>query len=49
MLKLAMSLDRLGQRDAACQAYSELGARYPNPPQHVRDRVKSERQRVGCR
>lgn len=49
MLKLAMSLDRLGQRDAACQAYSELGARYPNPPVHIRDRVQSERQRVGCR
>jgi tol-pal system protein YbgF len=49
MLKLAMSLDRLGQRDAACQAYSELGVRYPSPPAHVRDRVQSERQRVGCR
>jgi tol-pal system protein YbgF len=49
MLKLAMSLDRLGQRDAACQAYSELGVRFPNPPAHVRDRAQSERQRVGCR
>ncbi|HXF55530.1 MAG TPA: tol-pal system protein YbgF [Hyphomicrobiaceae bacterium] len=49
MLKLAMSLDRLGQRDAACQAYSELGARYPNPPAHVRERAQSERQRAGCR
>ena len=49
MLKLAMSLDRLGQRDAACQAYSEIGVRYPSPPAHVRDRVQSERQRVGCR
>lgn len=49
MLKLAMSLDRLGQRDAACQAFSELGARYPNPPAYVRERAQSERQRAGCR
>jgi len=49
MLKLAMSLDRLGQRDAACQAYSELVARYPNSPAHVRERAQSERQRAGCR
>jgi len=48
LLKLAMSLDRLGQREAACQAYSELTSRYPNPPAHLKERMQNERQRAGC-
>lgn len=48
LLKLAMSLDRLGQRDAACSSYNELGTRFPNAPSHVRTRADSERKRVGC-
>ena len=48
LLKLAMSLDRLGQKDAACASYSELNAKFPNAPQSVRARAQSERQRVGC-
>jgi tol-pal system protein YbgF len=48
LLKLAMSLDRLGQRDAACSSYGELGQRFPNAPSHIRSRADSERRRVGC-
>lgn len=48
LLKLAMSLDRLGQKDAACSSYNELTTRFPNAPQSVRSRAKTERQRVGC-
>ena len=48
LLKLAMSLDRLGQKDAACSSYSELNTRFPNAPQSVKTRAQSERQRVGC-
>jgi tol-pal system protein YbgF len=48
LLKLAMSLDRLGQRDAACSSYTELEARFPTPPAHVKTRAQSERQRLGC-
>jgi len=48
LLKLAMSLDRLGQRDAACSSYSELGTRFPNAPAHVKSRAQSERARIGC-
>ena len=48
LLKLAMSLDRLGQRDAACSSYAELGTRFPNAPSHVKTRAQTERQRVGC-
>ncbi len=48
LLKLAMSLDRLGQRDAACQSFSELNTRYPNAPGAVRSRADNERRRLGC-
>lgn len=48
LLKLAMSLDRLGQKDAACSSYNELNTKFPNAPQNVKARAQSERQRVGC-
>ncbi len=48
LLKLAMSLDRLGQKDAACSSYSELTTKFPAAPQSVKARAQSERQRVGC-
>ncbi len=48
LLKLAMSLDRLGQKDAACSSYAELNTRFPNAPSHVKNRAQTERQRVGC-
>ncbi|MCB1484642.1 MAG: tol-pal system protein YbgF [Hyphomicrobiaceae bacterium] len=48
LLKLAMSLDRLGQKDAACASYSELNSKFPDAPQSVKARAQAERQRVGC-
>lgn len=48
LLKLAMSLDRLGQREAACTSYRELNTQFPDAPAHVRDRAASERSRSGC-
>lgn len=48
LLKLAMSLDRLGQKDAACSSFAELGTKFPNAPQTVKSRAQAERQRVGC-
>jgi tol-pal system protein YbgF len=48
LLKLAMSLDRLGQKDAACSSYTELNGRFPNAPAHVKTRAQGERQRLGC-
>lgn len=48
LLKLAMSLDRLGQKDAACSSFGELSTRFPNAPENVKLRAKSERQRIGC-
>lgn len=48
LLKLAMSLDRLGQKEAACSSFSELAAKFPTAPQSVKGRAQSERQRIGC-
>lgn len=48
LLKLAMSLDRLGQKDAACSSFAELATKFPTAPQSVKARAQSERQRVGC-
>lgn len=48
LLKLAMSLDRLGQKDAACSSFGELTAKFPTAPTHVRSRADSERRRLGC-
>ncbi len=48
LLKLAMSLDRLGQKDAACSSYAELTARFPTAPAQLKTRAQSERQRAGC-
>jgi tol-pal system protein YbgF len=48
LLKLAMSLDRLGQKDAACSSFAELSSRFPDAPDNVKSRAKSERQRIRC-
>ncbi len=48
LLKLAMSLNRLGQKDAACSSFKELTTKFPTPPAHVRSLAKTERQRAGC-
>lgn len=48
LLKLAVSLDRLGERKAACQSFSELVTRFPRAPGYVKDRAKQERRRLGC-
>lgn len=49
LLKLAMSLDRLGQKDAACSSYGELTTRFPDAPAHVRNSAAAEKRRLGCR
>jgi tol-pal system protein YbgF len=48
LLKLAMSLDRLGQKEAACSSFSELNSRFPTAPPHIKNRAQTERQRIGC-
>ncbi|MEL6289032.1 MAG: tol-pal system protein YbgF [Pseudomonadota bacterium] len=49
LLKLAMSLSRLGYKPRACATFDELTAKFPKAPAHVTRRVAAERQRAGCR
>lgn len=48
LLKLAMSLDKLGQRAAACSSLAELDQKYPQAAAHVRRRASQERSRLRC-
>jgi len=48
LLKLGITLARLGQKDAACSAFDEMRIEFPRTPRNTRDRVKSEQRRVGC-
>ncbi len=48
LLKLAMSLSRLNQKDSACATFLELTKRFPSAPTHVTRRSAAERQRAGC-
>lgn len=49
LLKLAMSLERLGQKDAACSSFGELVTKFPDAPDHVKARAAGEQKRLGCR
>lgn len=48
LLKLAMSLGRMGQKDAACSSFGELATRFPAASADVKSRAVVEKQRVGC-
>jgi tol-pal system protein YbgF len=47
-MKLALSLSRLGQRDAACRAFAELEVKYPNAPAYILRRAAASARRAGC-
>lgn len=46
LLKLAQSLDQLGQKD--CGIFNELEGRYPNAPADIRVKARTLRQKQGC-
>jgi tol-pal system protein YbgF len=48
LLKLAMALAQLGQKDAACSTFNELKTKFPEAPEPVRDDAKAERKKAGC-
>lgn len=48
LLKLAMSLSRLGQKDAACSSLAELTTHFPAASPDVKSKAVSEKQRMGC-
>ncbi|MBS0241387.1 MAG: tol-pal system protein YbgF [Proteobacteria bacterium] len=46
LLKLAQSLDQLGQKD--CGIFNELEGRYPNAPADIRVKARTLKQKQGC-
>jgi tol-pal system protein YbgF len=48
LLKVAMSLARLGQKDTACSAFNALDTEFPNASAQIKRLAQSERDRVGC-
>jgi tol-pal system protein YbgF len=48
LLRLTMSLHRLGQKDAACSLFKEFAIKFPNPPAHIKSLAQAEVQRSGC-
>lgn len=46
LLKVAMSLEQLGQKD--CGLFTELDTRHPNAPNDVKSKARAVKQRMGC-
>jgi tol-pal system protein YbgF len=48
LLKLGMSLARIGRTNDACLTFQELGERFPNASPSEKQRAAAEGQRAGC-
>lgn len=48
LLKLGMTMVVLGQKDAACSVFGELGNKFPNASPAIVARAQRERQKAGC-
>lgn len=48
LLKLALSLSSLGQKDQACRTLTQLNSAYPALSRTLSDRAVQERQRLAC-
>jgi TolA-binding protein len=48
LLKLGMTLARLGQKDSACSAFTALDGEFPNASTQIKRIAQSERERTGC-
>ncbi len=48
LLKLGLSLEGLGERDAACATYGELSKKYPSAPAALIERARAQRSKAGC-
>ncbi|MEN6542836.1 tol-pal system protein YbgF [Parvibaculum sp.] len=48
LLKLGMTLNQLGQKDAACATFGQLKEQFPQAAPAIVARAKQERQKAGC-
>jgi tol-pal system protein YbgF len=48
LLKLGITLNAIGQKKTGCDAFAELGAKFPDAPQAIVKRAEIEKRRAGC-
>lgn len=48
LFKLGVSLAALGQREVACATFNEVGQRYPQMSEALKERVEQEKQLTSC-
>lgn len=48
LLKLGMTLAAMGEKKTSCDAFKELGLKFPQAPQAIAKRAQIEKSRVGC-
>ncbi len=48
LLKLGVTLSRLGKTAEACATFAELGRKFPDAPQNMRDKAAQEAAGAGC-
>ncbi len=48
LLKLGVTLSRLGKTAEACATFAELDRKFPNAPQNMRDKAAQESAAAGC-
>jgi tol-pal system protein YbgF len=48
LLKLGMSLQALGQKDAACASFAEFSKKFPGASKSMMNRVQAEQKGAGC-
>ena len=48
LMKLAMSLVKLGEAGAACATFNEVRSKFPNAPAHVTQQTRAEQRKAGC-
>ncbi|MEC9367276.1 MAG: tol-pal system protein YbgF [Pseudomonadota bacterium] len=48
LVRLGSSLAQLGNRDDACATFAEVGKKFPDAPDYLKQRTATERRRAGC-
>ena len=48
LLKLGMSLGKLGQKDQACASLGQIGRDFPNASPKTKEMATNERRSLGC-
>lgn len=48
LLKLGITMNKLGKKTEACTAFTSLSKEFPKAPQNLKDRAKSEAKKASC-